>query len=66
MLHAILVDDNIEKIVGKPDLANYAIWNHRNSGHVSEYLFSARSEEEFERKRKVSQAQLPRQGASAR
>ena len=50
----------IEKIEGKPDLADAVVWMHRNSGHLSEYLFSARSEEEFERKRKVSLTQLPR------
>jgi hypothetical protein len=37
---------------------------HREAGHVSEYLFAARSEQEFEQTRKNRLAQLLRQCAS--
>ena len=53
LLHAILVDGMIERIEGKPELADAAVWKQRKAGHVSEYLFAARSEQEFERKRNV-------------
>jgi hypothetical protein len=59
LLHAILIDGMIERIEGRPDLADAAVENQRKAGHVSEYLFAARSEQEFERKRKVSLALLP-------
>jgi hypothetical protein len=64
-LHAILVDGMIERIDGRPQLADAAVKNQRKAGHVSEYLFAARSEQDFERKSEVSLALLPRQGASA-
>jgi hypothetical protein len=65
-LHAILVDGMIERIEGRPELADAAVENQRKAGHVSEYLFAAKSEQDFERKRKVSLALLPRvQCASA-
>jgi hypothetical protein len=65
LLHAILVDGMIERIDGRPELADAAVEKQREFGHVSEYLFAARSEQEFERKRKVSLALLPGQCASA-
>jgi len=55
----------IERIEGRPQLADAAVEKQREAGHVSEYLFAARSEQEFERKRKVGLALLPRQSASA-
>ena len=54
LLHAILVDGMIEKIEGRPELAEAAVCRQRKAGHLSEYLFAAKSEQEFERKRKVS------------
>jgi hypothetical protein len=66
LLHAILVDGRIEKLEGRPELADAAVENQRKAGHVSEYLFAAKNEQDFERKRKVSLALLPRvQCASA-
>jgi len=53
MLHAILVDGMIERIEGSPEFANAEIERRRENGHSSEYLFAARSDEEFERKRRV-------------
>ncbi len=55
----------IERIEGRPDSADNAVEKQRKAGHVSEYLFAARTEQEFERKREVSLALLPRQYASA-
>ena len=63
-LHAILVDGMIERIEGRPALADAAVLKQRKAGHVSEYLFAARSEQEFERKRTVNPL-LPSQCASA-
>jgi CheY-like chemotaxis protein len=51
VLHAILVDGMIERIEGSPGLADAAVQKQRKAGHVSEYLFAARNEQEFERKR---------------
>jgi hypothetical protein len=53
MLHAILVDSMIERIEGSPEFAEAEIRRRREMGHSSAYLFAARSEEEFERKRKI-------------
>ena len=64
LLHAILVDGMIERIEGNPELADAAVWKQRKAGHRSEYLFAARSEQEFERKRTLSPL-LQRQCASA-
>jgi hypothetical protein len=50
-LHAILVDGVIQRIQGSPILADSEIERHRKSGRSSAYLFAARSEEEFERKK---------------
>ncbi len=66
MLHEISVDGTIERIEGRPDSADAAVEKQRKAGHVSEYLFAARTEQEFERKIRVSLALLPRQCASAR
>jgi hypothetical protein len=55
----------IEKIEGGPEVADAAIERRRESGHSSAYLFAARSDKEFERKRKVRPLQ-PRESASAR
>jgi hypothetical protein len=64
VLHAILVDGIIERIEGTPELAEAAVWKQRKAGHRSEYLFAARTELEFERKRALSPL-LQRQCASA-
>jgi hypothetical protein len=66
LLHAILVDGIIKRIEGRPELADAAVKKQRKAGHVCEYLFAARSEQEFKGKRKISLALLPRvQCASA-
>jgi len=52
MIHGIPVDGLVERIEGKAELAETAVEKQRESGHVSEYLFAARSEQEFEQKRK--------------
>jgi hypothetical protein len=52
VLHAILVDGVIEKIEGTPDVAEAEVLKQRKAGRVSEYLFAAKSEEEFEQKKK--------------
>jgi len=65
MLHAILVDGMIEKIEGTPQFADAEVERRRDDGHSSAYLFSARSDDEFERKRKVRPL-LPHKGASAK
>lgn len=63
MLHAILVDSMIERIEGPPEFADAEITRRREEGHSSAYLFAARTDEEFERKRMVRPL-LPRRSAS--
>ena len=53
MLHAVLVDGMIEKIEGSPQFADAEVARRRDDGHSSAYLLAARSDNEFERKRKV-------------
>ena len=50
-LHGISVDSIIERIEGGPEFAESVVENWRKAGHVSEYLFAARTEEEFEQKK---------------
>src|SRR5260370_3941093 len=38
LLHAILVDGMIERIEGRPELADAAVENQRQAGHMSAYL----------------------------
>ena len=64
MLHAILVDSMIERIEGSPEFADAEIERRREAEHSSAYLFVARTEREFERKRNVRPL-VPRKGASA-
>jgi len=52
----------IERIEGSPEFADAEIGRRRASGHDSSYLFAARTDEEFERKRRVRPL-LPRDGA---
>jgi len=59
MFHAISVDGVIERIEGTPDFADAEVQKRRKARHVSEYLFAARSEEEFEQK-KHSETQFAR------
>jgi hypothetical protein len=63
VIHAILVDGMIERIDGSLDFADAEIERHRKQEHSCAYLFAARSENEFERKRRVRPL-LPRDGAS--
>lgn len=63
MLHAILVDGMIERIEGSAEFADAEIERRRDDGHSSAYLFAARSDQEFERKKNVRPL-LPRESAS--
>jgi RNA recognition motif-containing protein len=63
MLHAILVDGMIERLEGSPQFADSEIERRRVDGHSSAYLFAARNDKEFERKRKVRPL-VPRSSAS--
>lgn len=65
MFHAILVDGMIEKIEGTPDFADAEIARRREAGYSSAYLFAARNEKEFERKRKVRPLE-PHESSSAK
>jgi len=65
VLHAILVDGMIERIEGGGEFADAEIARRRESGFSSAYLFAARNDKEFERKRKVRPL-LPRESALAR
>jgi hypothetical protein len=53
----------IEKIEGSAEFADAEIERRRESGHSSAYLFAARSDREFERKRKVRPLR-PRESAA--
>jgi hypothetical protein len=64
MLHAILVDGMIERIEGSPEVANAEMERRREAGHSCAYLFAARSDKQFERKRMVRPL-LPRENALA-
>jgi len=50
MLHGILVDGMIERIEGDPEVANSEVVRLRAEGHTAEYLFRARTEDEFRQK----------------
>ena len=62
MIHAILVDSMIERIEGSPEFADAEIKRRRDAGHSSAYLFAAKTDKEFERKRKVRPL-VPRENA---
>jgi hypothetical protein len=47
MLHGILADGMIKRIEGNPDFANAEVVRLRAKGHAAEYLFGARSDEDF-------------------
>jgi hypothetical protein len=47
----------IERIDGRPQYADAEITKHRKAGHSSEYLFAARNEQEFERKKQAEIAE---------
>jgi hypothetical protein len=65
VFHAILVDSMIERIEGSSEFADAQIEKRRADGHNSAYLFAARSDDEYERKRKVRPL-VPRRSASGR
>ena len=50
MLHGILVDGMIERIEGNPEFANAEVVRLRAEGHAAEYLFAARSNDDFHQK----------------
>jgi hypothetical protein len=58
MLHGILVDGMIERIEGSPDFANAEVVRLRAEGHTAEYLFGARSEEDFRQKDRTEKQRL--------
>jgi hypothetical protein len=61
MLHGILVDGIIERVEGNPEFAEGEVMRQRAQGHVAEYLFGARSEEDFRQKdRREQQRRLDR------
>ncbi len=51
MFHGILVDGVVERVMGRPDRADAEVRKLRKSGHLSEYLFAAISEAEFDQKK---------------
>jgi hypothetical protein len=53
MLHGILVDGMIERIDGRPQYADAEIRKRREAGYSSAYLFAARNEQEFQRKKQA-------------
>jgi hypothetical protein len=65
MFHAILVDSMIERIEGNSEFADAEIQQRRKEGHSSAYLFAARTDQEFEKKRNVRPL-VPRESASGR
>ena len=50
VLHGILVDGVIERIEGNPAFANTEVVRLRAEGHAAEYLFGARSNDDFHQK----------------
>jgi len=65
VLHGILIDGVIERIEGSPEFAEAEVLRSRNAGHTSGYLFGARNNEEFERK-KLASPLFPHERASHR
>ena len=52
-LHGVLVDGMIERIDGRSQDVEPEIKKRRKASHVSAYLFAARNEQEFERKKQA-------------
>lgn len=50
MLHGILVNGTIERIEGNPEFAESEVLCLRAEGYAAEYLFGARSEDDFRQK----------------
>lgn len=50
MLHGILVDGLVERIEGNPEYAEGEVVRLRAMGHAAEYLFGARSSDDFHQK----------------
>lgn len=60
MLHGILVDGIVRKIEGNPESANAAVVRLRAEGHAAEYLFGARTENDFRQKGQTEKQRLSR------
>ena len=58
MLHGILVDGMIERIEGNPDFANAEVVRLREAGHAAEYLFGARTDDDFRQKDRTEKKRL--------
>jgi hypothetical protein len=58
MLHGILVDGMIERIEGNPEFANGEVVRLRAEGHAAEYLFGARTEDDFRQKDRTEKQRL--------
>ncbi len=55
MIHAILVDGKIERIDGSILDADNAVNDRKALGHSAIYLFEARDDQEYERKRQADE-----------
>lgn len=58
MLHGILVDGMVEKIQGNPEFANAEVVRLRAAGRTAEYVFGARTEDEFHQKNQAEKRRL--------
>ncbi len=58
MLHGILLDGLIEGIEGDPEFANAEVVRLREEGHSAEYLFGARTEDDFRQKDRTEKRRL--------
>ena len=58
MLHGILVDGMIERIEGDPEFANAEVVRLREEGHAAEYLFGARTDDDFRQKERTEKQRL--------
>jgi hypothetical protein len=53
MLHGIQVDDMIQRTEGNSDFANAEVVRLRAEGHAAEYLFGARTDDDFHQKERT-------------
>ena len=58
VLHGILVDGMIERIEGNPEFANAEVVRLRAEGHAAEFLFGARTEDDFRQKDDTEKGRL--------
>ncbi len=60
MLHGILVDGMIDRIEGNPEFAEGEVVRLRAEGHAAEYLFGARTDDDFRQKNRIEKQRLSR------